>query len=79
MQGRPRLSKLHQNRLISDDHRLFQLEKLEQICTAIGEANRSHELNEDTELTELNEAILNLYWSDDDVMEVDEEGNCRIC
>ena len=52
-----RLSKLHQNRLISDDHRLFQLDKLETMCNAIIETNFSQEIELDSELIQRISAI----------------------
>lgn len=67
-----RLSKLHQNRLISDDHRLFQLEKLDTLCEAIIETNFSREIELDSELIQRINAIRDLYWSENDV-ETDEE------
>ena len=62
-----RLSKLHQNRLISDDHRLFQLEKLETLCEAIIETNFSREIELDSELIQRINAIREFYWSENDV------------
>lgn len=62
-----RLSKLHQNRLISDDHRLFQLYKLETMCHAIIETNFSQEINLDSDLLQRISAITGLYWSENDV------------
>ena len=62
-----RLSKLHQNRLISDDHRLFQLDKLETMCNAIIETNFSQEIDLDSDLLQRISAITGLYWSEDDV------------
>ncbi len=62
-----RLSKLHQNRLISDDHRLFQLDKLETMCNAIIETNFSPEIDLDSDLLQRISAITGLYWSENDV------------
>lgn len=62
-----RLSKLHQNRLISDDHRLFQLDKLETMCNAIIEPNFSQEIDLDSDLLQRISAITELYWSENDV------------
>jgi hypothetical protein len=62
-----RLSKLHQNRLISDDHRLFTLDKLENICIAIRDTNFDSNLKKDTELGEQIGAILDLYWSENEL------------
>ncbi|MGB1898525.1 MAG: hypothetical protein ACPHRB_06785, partial [Candidatus Poseidoniaceae archaeon] len=62
-----RLSKLHQNRLISDDHRLFQLDKLETMCNAIIETNFSQEIDLDSDLLQRISAITGLYWSENDV------------
>ena len=60
-----RLSKLHQNRLISDDHRLFQLDKLETMCNAIIETNFSQEIDLDSDLLQRISAITGLYYADD--------------
>ena len=62
-----RLSKLHQNRLKSDDHRLFQLDKLETMLMTIIETNFSQEIDLDSELLQRIYAITELYWSEDDV------------
>ena len=62
-----RLSKLHQNRLISDDHRLFQLDKLDTIFNTIIETNFSREIELDSELIQRINAIRDLYWSENDV------------
>ena len=62
-----RLSKLHQNRLISDDHRLFTLDKLENICIAIRDTNFDSNLKKDVELGKQIGAILDLYWSENEV------------
>jgi len=62
-----RLSKLHQNRLISDDHRLFTLDKLENICIAIRDTNFDSHLKIDVELGKQIGAILDLYWSENEV------------
>ena len=62
-----RLSKLHQNRLISDDHRLFTLDKLENICIAIRNTNFDSNLKIDVELGKQIGAILDLFWSENEV------------
>ena len=62
-----RLSKLHQNRLISDDHRLFTLDKLENICIAIRSTNFDSNLKIDVKLGKQIESILDLYWSENEV------------
>ena len=62
-----RLSETPPNRLISDDHRLFQLDKLETMCNAIIETNFSQEIDLDSDLLQRISAITGLYWSEDDV------------
>ena len=68
-----RLSKLHQNRLISDDHRLFTLDKLENICIVIRDTNFDPNLKIDAELGKQIGAILELYWSENEVENKEED------